>query len=173
MATGWLEQLQRVILGFAQGILAPLIAYAAIFILIMLPVWCWGWLADPTNLSRISILQIILIVVAVGIIFWSLTVWIVALTVLPATLIHVIAPPCKWIRVGTAGLLVCWMVATQALVIIAYNIGCIRISDGLTSKRCPAPDWLYNLHGRFPSHQPKHPATGKRPSRNPNRKATA
>jgi hypothetical protein len=129
----------RVILGFAKGILAPLIAYAAIIIVTMLPVWYWGWLADPINLSHISIWQIIIIVIFVGMFFWGLPIWIVALTVLPAALIQAIAPPFKWMWVGTAGLLVCLLVATQALVIIAYNTGCIRISDGLTSIAVPLP----------------------------------
>ena len=129
----------KIIINILRTVIAATVSYAALAIIILFPVWCWGWIADPIDLTNISILKIILILVIAVIILNGLWYWIMALVMLPGGLIKLIAPPKKWIWITTASLITCWMLACLTLIIIASQYDCITDADG---RLIAMPMWM-------------------------------
>jgi len=134
-----MRALVKIIVGIARTILAIIIAYTAYHIAVMLPIWCWGWIAEPINLTNISILKIIAIIVIISIVLSAIYPWILALTALPGTIIHHIAAKPLWTKLTASTILSLSLLALIILYIIAYKSGCVRISDGTTSEAAQLP----------------------------------
>jgi hypothetical protein len=129
----------KFLLGMLRTVLAGGLAYGSFYLVSMFPVWCWGWLADPIDLSNISILQIILILFIAGVILSGLWYWVMALVMLPGGLVRLIAPPRKWIKITITSLVSLHIITELAFFIIVYKTGCVRIGDGTTSVAAELP----------------------------------
>lgn len=129
----------KFILGMLRTVLAGGLAYGVFYFFSMLPVWCWGWIARPIDLTHISILQVIIIIFVAGLAFSFLSYWFIAIAILPGSLINSVAPQRKWIKITIASLVSLQIIAELAIFIIVYKTGCVRIGDGTTSVAADLP----------------------------------
>lgn len=129
----------RIVLGLLRTIVAPIIAYVVMYLLVLIPIWTWGWAAKPIDLTNISVIQIVLIIVAAIIIISCIGYWFMALWMIPGLIHRTISPRIKWLRITTASLLSVWIIIGQIITAISGRNGLMtdRYGDVITM-----PAWL-------------------------------
>jgi len=125
-----MKKLGKIILGIIRTVVAPVAAYLIMYLLIMMPLWAWGWAARPISFNGISIIQIVLIIIGAFIALNLLGFWIMGFWMLPGFVHRAISPRIKWLRITSASLLSVWIIHGQ--IIIAPTL---RVTDGTGGSR--------------------------------------
>ncbi|MBC8378259.1 MAG: hypothetical protein H8E62_03705 [Planctomycetes bacterium] len=118
-----MKKLWKAILITIRTIAAPIAAYLVMYLLLMIPIWGWGWAVRPIDITSISVLKIVIIIVGAFILLSVAGYWIMALWLAPAALHKAISPPIRWLRVTTASILSAWIIIGQIITSIAGRCG--------------------------------------------------